>query len=79
METKTCTHCKEALPISNFTKGAKYKDGYRPQCKACRKEIDRQREENSDAYLDKKVGDDKYRNWLINWRKSYLKRHGLIK
>ena len=37
MESKTCSRCKENLPINNFSKDKYAKDGFRSSCKACEK------------------------------------------
>ena len=48
METcKTCTRCQLSLAVSEFSKGAKHKDGYMYQCKACCK---KQNDKNFDRY-----------------------------
>ena len=33
---KVCNHCKRELPISEFGKHAKTRDGYQPLCKECK-------------------------------------------
>ena len=33
---KLCNHCKRNLPLSEFGKHAKTKDGYQPLCKECK-------------------------------------------
>lgn len=35
METKVCTTCGRELPIENFAKNAKHKDGLQCQCREC--------------------------------------------
>ncbi|MGB8986360.1 MAG: endonuclease domain-containing protein, partial [Candidatus Sulfotelmatobacter sp.] len=35
METKLCRNCGETKPLSEFTKAAGYKDGYKNWCKFC--------------------------------------------
>jgi len=35
MESKTCTKCKESLPLDSFNKHNQTKDGYAYQCKTC--------------------------------------------
>lgn len=37
MEIKYCSCCLVPLPLSCFTKDKYYKDGYRGECKSCRK------------------------------------------
>jgi hypothetical protein len=39
METKRCGHCGRILPIDQFSKKSKSKDGLRPYCKSCYKGI----------------------------------------
>lgn len=39
MEYKICSKCKRELPISHFHKDKSKKDGYRADCKECRKPI----------------------------------------
>ena len=41
METKKCTRCGRILPIDQFSKKTKSKDGLQPYCKECTKEIQR--------------------------------------
>ena len=38
---KTCSTCKQALPLNSFSKAAGYRDGHRGQCKACRVKLNR--------------------------------------
>jgi hypothetical protein len=38
ISSKTCTRCLFELPIENFTKDEKTKDGYRNYCRKCRSE-----------------------------------------
>jgi hypothetical protein len=79
METKICTSCKQELSLENFNQGTRYKDGYRSQCKECKNKAEKERYEKTDEFLDRKVGDDKYRNWLINWHREFLDRQELKK
>lgn len=39
METKKCSRCGRILPLDQFSKKAKSKDGLQPYCKDCYKEI----------------------------------------
>lgn len=41
---RTCTRCGIERPASDFHKWSGYKDGYRPDCKMCRREYGRQRQ-----------------------------------
>lgn len=34
--TKTCSKCKKTKPVSEFSPGKSYRDGYRTECKKCR-------------------------------------------
>lgn len=36
--TKTCPRCGRTLPVENFGRHSKTKDGYQPICQDCRKE-----------------------------------------
>jgi len=38
MDTKVCSKCKEVKTLDGFGKMRDSKDGYRPECKACKKE-----------------------------------------
>lgn len=42
METKICKKCGQELPLENFSKNAKTKDGLQNHCKACASEYSRQ-------------------------------------
>lgn len=44
MDSKKCSKCKLVLPIANFTKCSRSKDGLRPVCRQCHR-----------AYMDKQV------------------------
>jgi len=37
--TKTCSKCSESKSIFEFVKSDRYRDGYYPSCKSCRKEV----------------------------------------
>lgn len=37
METKICSKCGKELPVSEFSKNSKTKDGLQCQCKSCQK------------------------------------------
>lgn len=41
METKKCAHCGRVLPISEFYKNSRSKDGYSFSCKECRHEMEK--------------------------------------
>lgn len=40
--TKVCSKCGRELPISNFSKNKKSKDGHHSYCKDCHKEYNRE-------------------------------------
>lgn len=40
MKTKICSRCKQEKPITAFTKDCQKNDGYRPECKDCKKITD---------------------------------------
>lgn len=42
METKICKKCGQELPLENFSKNAKMKDGLQNHCRACASEYSRQ-------------------------------------
>lgn len=42
METKICHKCGQELPLDNFSKNAKHKDGLQNHCRACASEYSRQ-------------------------------------
>ena len=42
METKICKKCGRELPLENFSKNAKMKDGLQNHCRACASEYSRQ-------------------------------------
>lgn len=39
--TKVCTHCGRELPVSNFGRHSRTKDGYQPCCKECQSEMNK--------------------------------------
>ena len=52
--TKICSHCGRELPVSNFGRHSRTKDGYQPCCKECLSEMNkghrkRQPFENNEA------------------------------
>ena len=62
METKICKKCGQELPLENFSKNAKMKDGLQNHCKACASEYSHkiwqrkkaQRKENERIEFEKK-------------------------
>lgn len=59
MKTKICTRCKEEKQIVNFHKHVISKDGYRHECKECRKLPPRYKS-NKDRFLEKVNKDGPY-------------------
>lgn len=58
METKKCTHCGRILPISEFYKARKTKDGLQAYCKECSKESANKSHKKKNGSLGKvEVGD----------------------
>lgn len=45
METKICPKCGKELPVSEFSKNSKAKDGLQSQCKSCQKAAHREKQE----------------------------------
>ena len=39
--TKVCSHCGRELPVSNFGRHSRTKDGYQPCCKDCQSEMNK--------------------------------------
>lgn len=67
---KICSKCKEEKSFSEFHKHKHSKDGYRSQCKECRKESDKRYyiENNlSDKIKNKRKSDKRY----IEYNKKY--------
>lgn len=59
-ELKECNHCKKWKFKTDFHKSSKAKDGYKSDCKKCRRKINNEiadsiRNQNTDAYI-KRVG-----------------------
>jgi hypothetical protein len=61
MENKKCNGCKNILPVSNFGKEKRAKNGYKPRCKECLNKY------GKDFYLNNK---DKFKDY---GKKYYLK------
>jgi len=64
MENKICCTCKNFLPISNFYKDGKRRDGLKTECKNCVK-----------TYLQKYKKTDKYRAYISQYNKKYLEKN----
>jgi hypothetical protein len=45
METKICPKCGKELPVSEFSKNRKAKDGLQSQCKSCQKAAHKEKQE----------------------------------
>ena len=45
--TKVCTHCGRELPIANFNRHSRTKDGYFPACKECQSEMNKGRKKRN--------------------------------
>lgn len=63
METKICKKCGQELPLENFSKNAKMKDGLQNHCRACASEYSRQ------IWQKKKA--KRKENELIEFEKKY--------
>lgn len=46
MDTKRCPRCGQYLPVSEFTKSSKSKDGLSTYCKECSSEMSKQYRQN---------------------------------
>lgn len=44
METKICPKCGKELPVSEFSKNSKAKDGLQSQCKSCQSAAHKEQE-----------------------------------
>jgi|GEM_PF-6736678 len=55
--TKTCSSCGETKPLSGFSRGKNYRDGYRGQCKACVYDYEKKRQQKPEYK-------EKYRQWV---------------
>jgi hypothetical protein len=52
METKICSKCGKELPVSEFSKNSKTKDGLQCQCKSCQKAAHKEKQERVKKLLD---------------------------
>ena len=41
VQTKVCSHCGRELPVTNFGRHSRTKDGYQPCCKECQSEMNK--------------------------------------
>lgn len=76
METKICSKCKLELTIDDYQKDKSKKDGYRPDCKLCRKKyVDENKhrfKEREAQYKrnDKLLNPEKYRERYKKYREN---------
>lgn len=56
MDLRVCTKCNEPKPLSEYFKGAGYKDGYRRRCKTCMNREGVQREKKLRSRTCEKCG-----------------------
>ena len=47
MQTKVCSHCGRELPITNFGRHSRTKDGYQPCCRECQSEMNKGRKKRN--------------------------------
>lgn len=52
METKICSKCGKELPVSEFSKNSKTKDGLQCQCKSCQKAAHKEKQERVKKLLE---------------------------
>lgn len=45
MEIKICSKCGKELPVSEFSKNSKAKDGLQSQCKSCQSAAHKEKQE----------------------------------
>lgn len=53
METKICSKCGKELPVSEFSKNSKTKDGLQCQCKSCQKAAHKEKQERVKKLFNK--------------------------
>ena len=76
METKICSKCEIEYTINEFQKDKSKKDGYRPDCKLCRKKYvneNKHRFKERDAlykYNDRKLFPEKYKEREKRYREN---------
>ena len=71
--SKTCTKCKETKPRGEFSKSRKVKDGLQSQCKACRRQYNKQYyQENREQVLERQKQYNK--QWHQKNRERVLER-----
>ena len=71
--SKTCTKCKETKPRGEFSKSRKVKDGLQSQCKACRRQYNKQYyQENREQVLERqKQYYQENREQVLEYNKQY--------
>ncbi len=76
METKRCAKCGRELPLSEFSKNNKKKDGLCCYCKSCTSNLRREYYENNKERLleAKKIYCEANKERLIAYRKEYYKK-----
>ena len=47
VQTKVCSHCGRELPITNFGRHSRTKDGYQPCCRECQSEMNKGRKKRN--------------------------------
>lgn len=68
---KKCCMCKEELPVEQFKKNSRRKDGLQSQCIECQREYRRKHyEANKEKYIDKAAV---WKAEFIQWWKEYKK------
>lgn len=75
METKICKKCEIEKSLNDFYKHPKTKDGYSPECKECKKEIERNNysiKANDPEFVKKERqrGREKYKRLGYNQRQN---------
>ena len=55
METKICPKCGKELPVSEFSKNSKAKDGLQSQCKSCQSAAHKEKQERVKKLLGEGV------------------------
>lgn len=75
METKVCTRCHSEKPLAEFHKKHDNKDGRTTQCKACRRELDREKYDPEKNSIQCKAYRDSHKEELSEKYKTYYKEH----
>ena len=64
METKICPKCGKELPVSEFSKNSKAKDGLQSQCKSCQSAAHKEKQER----VKKLLGGEKKRSFRVHFQ-----------